>query len=85
MDKFFAGVGVGFLFCFIFVASVLGTNRREQHTPEGIEKRAKISYETYWNERDWYTNDKHIEPWSRLSEQEKENWRRPLVNCGPGH
>lgn len=42
MDKFFAGVGVGFLFCFIFVASVLGTNRREQHTPEGIEKGRKF-------------------------------------------
>ena len=43
-----------------------------------IEKRAKAVYERRAASLDWYEGDKHIQPWSKLSPEEQEQWRKPL-------
>jgi hypothetical protein len=46
--------------------------------PASIETRAKAVYEQRAASLDWYEGDKHIEPWSKLSPEEQEQWRKPL-------
>jgi hypothetical protein len=45
---------------------------------DSIEKRAKAVYERRAASLDWYEGNKHIQPWSKLSPEEQEQWRKPL-------
>lgn len=45
---------------------------------DSIEKRARTVYERRAASLDWYEGDKHIQPWSKLSPEEQEQWRKPL-------
>lgn len=70
MAEFSMGLFLGFAFAVTFI--VPSTD------PASVEERAKAVYERRAASLDWYEGDKHIQPWSKLSPEEQEQWRKPL-------
>lgn len=74
MGHFFFGLFVGTGLMLFLV----GEAHREKYIESNVQQRAQNVYTDWANSRDWYDREKHLEPWSRLSEAEREQWLRPL-------
>lgn len=59
-------------------------NTRQDHKADRIEERAKKAYTDSRNKRGWYLAGKHLEPWEKLDNLEKDVWRDAVDNCGHG-
>lgn len=57
---------------------------RQDHKPDRIEERAKKAYTDSRNKIGWYKNGQHLEPWEKITEEEKEIWKSAVDNCGHG-
>ena len=86
MEGFLAGIFTAFLLCILFFTSDCQDNYRHffEHNKDHIEERAQKAYQDYGNSTNWYKGDKHLEPWIKLSEDEKESWRLGMNFCGHG-
>ena len=56
----------------------------QDHNPNRIEERAKTAYINSRNKIGWYKNGVHLEPWEKITEEEKEIWKAAMDNCGHG-
>jgi hypothetical protein len=57
---------------------------QQDHNAGRIEERAKKAYTDSRNKRGWYIAGKHLEPWEKLDNLEKDVWRDAVDNCGHG-
>lgn len=73
------------LICLLNLPScIVCYNESNDHTPNRIEERAKKAYSDSRNKIGWYKNGAHLEPWEKITQDEKEIWKSAVDHCGHG-